>query len=75
MLFAFGAVLLIVGIYLSTYTTVIMVNLPYSVAGTTINIPHPEQTQPYLTIGAFIIIFGLAMIGYALYNSQVASKR
>ena len=56
MLFALGALLIIVGIYLSTYTTVIMVDKPMSVYGYTINIPTAEQIQPYLAIGIIAII-------------------
>lgn len=74
LLFAFGAVMLIVGIYLSTYTTVIMVNLPYNIAGTTINIPHPEQVQPYLAIGIIAIVFALVLIAIAFITFKKASN-
>ena len=72
MLFAFGALLIIVGLYLSTYTTVVIVNEPMSIMGYTVNVPHPEQIQPYVTIGIVAILSALALIGVALYNIKKA---
>jgi hypothetical protein len=69
MLFALGALVLIIGIYLSTYTTATMVNesmsLPYL---GNINVPHPEQIQPYLPIGIILIISAIILIAVALYE-------
>jgi hypothetical protein len=62
LLFAFGALLLIVGVYLSTYTTVEMVNQPMTMYGVTINIPHAVQIYPYSSIGIISIVFSFVLI-------------
>ena len=74
MLFAFGALLIIVGIYLCTYTTVVMVNTPMTIYGYTVNVPQPQQIQPYLSIGIIVILSALALIGIALYTVRESLK-
>ena len=68
MLFALGAILIIVGIYLSTYTTVVMVNQSMSIYGYSIDVPQPQQVQPYQSIGIIVIVSALALIGIAFYK-------
>ncbi len=68
MLFAFGALLLVVGIYLSTYTTVTIVNKPINDFGYIVNIPTAQQIQPYLPIGILAILSALVLIGIVLYK-------
>lgn len=72
MLFALGALLIVVGIYLSTYTTAGIVNQTVSVMGYSITVPHAVQIQPYQPIGIVLIISAVALIAVALY--QVARK-
>ena len=68
MLFVLGAILIIVGIYLSTYTTVVMVNHSMSIYGYSIDVPQPEQVQPYQSIGIIVIVFALVLIAIAFYK-------
>jgi hypothetical protein len=73
MMFAFGALLIVVGIYLSTYTTVVMVNQSMSIYGYSLTIPQPQQIQPYLIIGIVAILSALALIGIAFYKIKKAT--
>ena len=68
-MFILGVVLLIVGIYLSTYTTVIMVESPmnFGYLGN-IDVPHPEQVQPYLFYGVFSVLSSVVFISLAFYR-------
>jgi hypothetical protein len=70
MLFAFGAIVVIVGIYLTTYNTVVMVNqsfsIPYMVS---YSVPLPTQIYPYQSEGAISILSALALIGTAVYQA------
>ena len=69
MLFILGVVLVIGGIYLYTYTTVVMVNQPMNVMGQIYNIPQAEQIQPYLEIGILMILSAIIMIIVALLRA------
>jgi hypothetical protein len=74
MLFAFGAIVIIFGVYLSTYSTVVMVDRSYSIPYmVSYQVPLPTQIYPYQSIGAFSILSALALIGVATY--QVISKQ
>jgi uncharacterized membrane protein YidH (DUF202 family) len=70
MLFVFGLVLIVVGIYLCTYSTVVMVNESISIYGITMNIPQPKQIQPYLPIGIALIITAIILIVVALFKTK-----
>ena len=70
MLFVLGIFLSIVGLYLYTYTAVVMVNNPTNVFGITYNIPTAEQIQPYQTIGTGMILFAILLILSALIGTQ-----
>jgi hypothetical protein len=73
MLFAFGAIVIIVGVYLSNYSTVVMVNQSYSIPYMiSYSVPLPTQIYPYQSIGAISILSALALISIAIY--QVISK-
>ncbi len=70
MLFAFGAIVIVVGVYLSTYSTVVMVNqsfsIPYMIS---YSVPLPTQIYPYQSIGAISVLSALALIGIALFKA------
>ena len=68
MLFFLGALLRVVGLFLVTYTTVVMVNKPVSILGYTYYVPTAEQISPYQSIGFFVILGSIVSIGYALYT-------
>ena len=73
LLFAFGAIAIIVGIYLSAYSTVVVVNqsfsIPYMIS---YSVPLPTQIYPYQSIGTISILSAMALIGIALF--QIRSK-
>jgi hypothetical protein len=73
-LFALGALLLIVGIYLGTYSRVEMINqslnIPYYGS---INIPQATEVYPYQWIGILSAISSLAIVGIAIYQLKKAS--
>ena len=70
LLFAFGAVVIIIGVYLSTYSTVVMVDqsfsIPYMIS---YSVPLPTQIYPYESIGAISILSALTIIGIAVYQA------
>ncbi len=73
MLLVFGAIVIIVGVYLITYSTVVMVDQSYSIPYmVSYRVPLPTQIYPYQSIGAISILSALALIGIATY--QVISK-
>lgn len=73
MLFAFGVLLIIVGVYLCTYTAVVMVNQPiYIYGGYSVDVPQAQQIQPYLSIGVIAIVVALLLIGIALLKINKA---
>ena len=65
MLFFLGIVLLIVGVYLSTYSTVAMVNESTNIMGQTYTFPTPKQIQPYLPIGVIMLLVAISLIAVA----------
>jgi hypothetical protein len=69
-LFAFGTIAIIVGIYLTTYSKVVMVNqsfsIPYMV---NYSVPLPTHIYPFHSIGAISILSALALIGMAIYQA------
>ena len=65
MLFFLGIVLFIVGIYLATYSTVVMVNESTYIMGQIFNLPTVKQIQPYLSIGVIMLLFAIALIAVA----------
>jgi hypothetical protein len=73
LLFAFGALIIIVGVYLITYSTEVIVtqsfSIPYMV---NYSVPLPTQIYPYQSIGAISILSATALMGIAGY--QVISK-
>ena len=70
MLFGFGAIAIIVGIYLTTYSTVVMVDQSFSVPYmVSYSVPLPTQIYPYESIGAISILSALALIGTAVYQA------
>jgi hypothetical protein len=73
MLFAFGAIVIIFGVYLSTYSAVVMVDRSYSIPYmVSYRVPLPTQVYPYQSIGAFLILSALALIGVTVH--QLVSK-
>jgi hypothetical protein len=71
MIFGLGIVLIVVGIYLSTYSTVGMINqtvqLPY---GGVIYVPAYNDVYPYQSIGIPSGIFAFVLIGVAVYRMK-----
>ena len=65
MLFFLGIVLFLVGIYLATYSTVVIVNESTKVMGQIFNLPTAKQIQPYLSIGVIMLLFAIALIAVA----------
>ena len=74
MLFGFGAVLIIVGVYLSIYTTVEMVNRNVSYGGFSVDIPQAQEVQPYQPIGIIVTLSSLALIGLSLYRVYLSGS-
>jgi len=73
MLFAFGAIVIIVGVYLTAYSTMVMVDRSYSIPYMiSYSVPLPTQIYPYQSIGAISLLSALALIGIATH--QVISK-
>ena len=70
MLFILGVFLISVGIYLSTYTTVAMIDTTFNYGFGNITFPVATQIQPYLPIGIVTILSGVAFIGIGLYETQ-----
>ena len=70
MLFILGIVLILVGVYLSTYTTVVMVNKPTNIMGQIFNVPTAEQIQPYQSIGVILILSAVIMVVIGLLQTQ-----
>jgi hypothetical protein len=68
MLFAIGALLLVVGIYLITYSTVQMVDSGYSIFG--VSIPVGTQVYPFQGIGIISAIAAFVLIGIAFLRSK-----
>jgi hypothetical protein len=70
MLFAFGAIVIIVGIYLTTYSTVVIVNQSFSVPYmVNYSVPLPTHIYPFQSIGAISILSALALFGIAVYQA------
>ena len=74
MLFGLGAVLIIVGVYLTTYTTVEMVNRNVSYGGFSVDVPQAQEVQPYQPIGIIVALSASALIGLALYRVYLSGS-
>ena len=69
-LIVFGAIIIIVGIYLTTYSKVVMVNQSFSVPYmVSYSLPLPTQIYPFQSIGAISILSALALIWIAVYQA------
>jgi len=70
MLFALGAILIVVGIYLCTYSAAEMQTM--TVLGYQVNIPTGRMIQPYLPEGVIAMLLAVVLIGVALFNARKA---
>lgn len=73
MLFGLGALLLIIGLFLATYTTTQIVYTAVNYGIGSVDVPHPEQVQPYVGLGVLVIIGAVVSIGLAFSQLKKGS--
>ncbi len=74
MLFVLGLFLIAVGIGLSTITQTVIVTTQTTIYGIPVQYPHAETVQPYVGVGAVMVLFGIIVLVVAFVKARTSKK-